>query len=50
MMYLCFREKGWTPGQYYWMSPSEKIITSAFMRKMLEDRQKELEEIEKNVR
>lgn len=44
-MYLCFREWGWNPGRYYWLPESEKRIIKVFLRRLLEDRQEEIEEI-----
>lgn len=47
MMYLLFREKGWEPTKYWSMTPSEKLITRAFLVRQFEDQKKELEELEK---
>lgn len=48
-MYLCFREKGWTPGQYYWQTDAEKRITRVFLQKLMEERQEEIRQINKSV-
>ncbi len=33
-MYILFRDKGITPGEYYEKSPGEKLLLSAFVRHM----------------
>jgi hypothetical protein len=42
-MYLLFRFKDWEPSKYYWMPAGERKIVRAFMKKEIEDRNKETE-------
>lgn len=39
-MYLLFRDKGWTPAQYWAMSPGERVLARAFYLKERADRRR----------
>lgn len=48
MMYLLFREKNIMPSQYYFLPFGEKQIVRAFFKQEIDERKRELEEIEKS--
>jgi len=45
MMYLLFKFKGWEPSKYYWLPAGEKRIVRSFMKKEIEERNKEIDSI-----
>ena len=45
--YLLFREKNWTPSQYYDLPYGERIVVRAFLAQEIRERKKEAEELEK---
>lgn len=47
-MYYLFRQKGWTPNQYYGMDYGEKRVVHAFMIQEIEDQSREIQELKEN--
>lgn len=47
-MYLLFREKDWKPSDYHRLPAGEKKVIRAFLRQEMEEREKELEELERS--
>ena len=45
-MYILFRQKGWTPMQFYNMAPAEKRIAKVFLRQEMEEREEEARRLE----
>lgn len=45
--YLLFREKNWTPSQYYDLPYGERVVVRAFLAQEYKERKKEAEELEK---
>lgn len=46
-MYILFRDKNWKPSDYYSLPAGEKKIVNVFLSQELEERQKELDKLDK---
>ena len=44
-----FREKNWTPSQYYDLPFGERVVVRAFLAQEIRERKKETEELERAV-
>ncbi len=46
-MYILFREFHWKPSDFYLMTEGEKIVVRGFLAKLLEEKEKEAREIDR---